>query len=142
MFSTICFLLAASRVLTLSRSAVLSSPSTMRPSSATTATPSTSRLVIFSATFKPPPSDIPESGLPLLPGPAGALPGYRPVPVKARRLVKVRAGHEITAHRAKQLTAPRLKLPRASRAVARHVHHSRLQSTKIRRFPEHEAIGS
>src|ERR1700687_5480431 len=44
----------ASSDFTFSRSAVLSSPSTMRPSMATTATPSTTRSVIFSATIFPP----------------------------------------------------------------------------------------
>src|SRR6478752_10298826 len=51
MFSTIFFLPSEIRLFTFSRSALLSSPRTMRPSSATTATPSTSRYVIFSATF-------------------------------------------------------------------------------------------
>src|SRR5215472_7711579 len=48
---TIFFFPELMRPFTFSRSALLSSPSTMRPSSATTETPSTSRLVIFNATF-------------------------------------------------------------------------------------------
>src|SRR5216683_1855069 len=54
MFSTIFFLPSAIRLFTFSRSALLSSPSTMRPSSATTDTPSTSRFVILSAMFSSP----------------------------------------------------------------------------------------
>src|SRR5215470_2390504 len=51
MFSTIFFLPSAKRLFTFSRSAFDSSPRTMRPSRATTDTPSTSRFVIFNATF-------------------------------------------------------------------------------------------
>src|SRR5579863_8510773 len=48
---TIFFFPSATRDVTLSRSALLSSPSTIRPSSATTVTPSTSRVVVFNATL-------------------------------------------------------------------------------------------
>src|SRR5260370_1303504 len=51
MFRTICFFPSAIRLFNFSRRALLSSPSTMRPSSATTDTPFTSRFVIFKATF-------------------------------------------------------------------------------------------
>src|ERR1700693_3232378 len=54
MFRTTFFWPEASSDFTFSRSEVLSSPSTMRPSIATTATPSTTRSVIFSATVYPP----------------------------------------------------------------------------------------
>src|ERR1700723_876263 len=54
MLSRIFFCPEASSDFTFSRSAVLSSPSTMRPSIATIATPSTTRSVIFSATVYPP----------------------------------------------------------------------------------------
>src|SRR5229473_990941 len=50
-FRTIFFFPPASKLFTFSRSALLSSPSTIRPSSATTDTPSTSRFVIFNATL-------------------------------------------------------------------------------------------
>src|SRR5271154_4968042 len=50
-FRTIFFFPSATRDFTLSRSALLSSPSTIRPSSATTVTPSTSRVVVFNATL-------------------------------------------------------------------------------------------
>src|SRR5260370_23783688 len=50
----IFFCPAASSDFTFSRSALLSSPRTIRPSSAATATPSTTRSVIFSATVRPP----------------------------------------------------------------------------------------
>src|SRR5258707_7014363 len=50
MFRIIFFLPSAIRLFNFSRRAWLSSPSTMRPSSATTYAPSTSRSVIFSAT--------------------------------------------------------------------------------------------
>src|SRR5206468_7604826 len=51
MLSTLFFFPSASSLFTFSRKALLSSPSTMRPSSSTTATPSTSRFVIFKATL-------------------------------------------------------------------------------------------
>src|ERR1700739_4421639 len=51
MFITIFFLPSAIIAFTFSRSAFDSSPSTIRPSIATTVTPSTSRVVIFNATL-------------------------------------------------------------------------------------------
>jgi hypothetical protein len=51
MFRTIFFFPSAIRLFNFSRRTLLSSPSTMRPSSATTDTPSTSRSVIFNAPF-------------------------------------------------------------------------------------------
>src|SRR5690348_735627 len=51
MFRTIFLRPSASIDFTFSRSAFDSSPRTMRPSKATTETPSTSRFVIFNATF-------------------------------------------------------------------------------------------
>src|ERR1700691_2400327 len=54
MLRTIFFWPDANSDFIFSRSAVLSSPSTMRPSIATTSTPSTTRSVIFNATVYPP----------------------------------------------------------------------------------------
>src|SRR2546427_8353200 len=59
MLRTIFFLPPANRLFTFSRSALLSSPSTIRPSSATTETPFTSRFVNFSATLHPPQNQTP-----------------------------------------------------------------------------------
>src|SRR5713101_9427576 len=50
-FRTIFFFPSAIRLFNFTRRALLSSPSTIRPSSVTTDTPFTSRFVIFKATF-------------------------------------------------------------------------------------------
>jgi hypothetical protein len=55
-FRTIFFFPSAIKLFNFTRRALLSSPSTMRPSSATTEMPPTSRLVIFKATFVSSPS--------------------------------------------------------------------------------------
>src|SRR5580692_11507751 len=59
MLRTIFFWPEASSDFTFSRSALLSSPSTMRPSIAITSTPSTTRSVIFKATVHPPDESFP-----------------------------------------------------------------------------------
>src|SRR5258708_11972969 len=94
MLSTIFFLPPAIRLFTFSRSALLSSPSTMRPSSATTATPSTSRFVILSAIFSSPRQKRPRR-----------QPGPDPLSIT----VIARARHVIAAARTNQLPVPRLQ---------------------------------
>src|SRR3984957_3126022 len=104
MFSTIFFLPSASRPFTFSRRALLSSPNTMRPSSATTDTPSTSRFVIFNATFV--------SSYEI-----GAAAGSNLAEAAQLTSIVVRAGHVISADRANQLAAPGRKPLRANRAI-------------------------
>src|SRR5579862_3205464 len=104
MFSTIFFLPSASRLFTFSRSALLSSPRTMRPSSATTDTPSTSRFVIFNATFV--------SSYEI-----GAAAGSNLAEAAQLTSIVVRAGHVISADRADQLAAPGREPLRANRAI-------------------------
>src|ERR1700733_3443351 len=104
MFSTIFFLPSASRLLTFSRRALLSSPNTMRPSSATTDTPSTSRFVIFNATFV--------SSYEI-----EAAAGSNLAEAAQLTSIVVRAGHVISADRADQLAAPGRKPLRANRAI-------------------------
>src|ERR1700722_2434198 len=107
-FSTIFFLPSASRPFTFSRSALLSSPSTMRPSSATTDTPSTSRFVIFNATFV--------SSYEI-----GAATGSNLAEAAQLTSIVVRAGHVISADRANQLAAPGHQPLRANRAIPGHI---------------------
>src|SRR5258708_19323685 len=126
----IFFFPSAIKLFTFSRKALLSSPSTMRPSSATTDTPSTSRFVIFKATLF---SSSSESG-------SGGNPVQRPKPhqnmddpgAKNRnrrpgsgqitgRLIVVRAGHVVAAHGTDQLAAPRLQPLRADGTIARRI---------------------
>src|SRR6266705_2489126 len=57
-FRTIFFFPSAIKLFNFTRRALPSSPSTMRPSSATTETPPTSRLVIFKATFVSPHREV------------------------------------------------------------------------------------
>src|ERR1700722_11844470 len=104
MFSTIFFLPSASRPFTFSRRALLSSPNTMRPSSATTDTPSTSRFVIFNATFV--------SSYEI-----GAAAGSNLAEAAQLTSIVVRAGHVISADRADQLAAPGRQPLRANRAI-------------------------
>src|SRR5713226_1097331 len=123
---TIFFFPSAIKLFTFSRKALLSSPSTMRPSSATTDTPSTSRFVIFKATLF---SSSSESG-------SGGNPGRSPKAYQnmddpgamnrnrrpgggqiAGRLIIVRAGHVIAAHGTDQLAAPGLQPLRADGTV-------------------------
>src|SRR6266571_2224047 len=106
MLRTIFFLPPAKRLFTFSRSALLSSPSTIRPSSATTETLFTSRFVNFSATLHPPQNQTPR----------------RPAAQEASRgwiSVKIRARHIIPAQRTNQLAAPGLQRLRAVRAITR-----------------------
>src|ERR1700684_437988 len=104
MFSTIFFLPSASRPFTFSRRALLSSPNTMRPSSATTDTPSTSRFVIFNATFV--------SSYEI-----EAAAGSNLAEAAQLTSIVVRARHVISADRADQLAAPGRKPLRANRAI-------------------------
>src|ERR1700742_516189 len=104
MFSTIFFLPSASRPFTFSRSALLSSPSTIRPSSATTDTPSTSRFVIFNATFV--------SSCEI-----GAATGSNLTEAAQLTSIVVRAGHVISADRTNQLAAPGHQPLRANRTI-------------------------
>src|SRR5882762_922691 len=125
---TIFFFPSAIRLFTFSRRALLSSPSTMRPSSATTDTPSTSRLVIFKATVY---SSSWESGSGGNPGRSRQAyqnmddPGVmnrnrRPRSGQmAGGLIIVRAGHVISAPGTEQLAAPRLQTLRADRTKPR-----------------------
>src|SRR5580700_6913791 len=92
---TICFWPEANSDFTFSRSAVLSSPSTIRPSIATTATPSTTRSVIFSATLHPPHLSFVEN--------LSLIRRDRPASIV------VRAGQIISALAANKLAAPRLQ---------------------------------
>src|SRR5229473_1336935 len=122
MLRTIFFLPPARRLFTFSRSALLSSPNTIRPSSATTETPSTSRFVNFSATLHPPQNQTPR----------------RPAAQKASRgqiSVKIRARHIIPAQRANQLAAPSLQRLRAVRAITRSGFRGELRFPKTARGP-------
>src|ERR1700737_4465874 len=127
---TIFFFPSAIRLLTFSRKALLSSPSTIRPSSATTDTPSTSRLVIFKATLF-------SSSLEAVPAatrgrsrqayqnmndPGAKNRNRRPCSgqIKAR-LIIVRAGHVIAAHGTNQLAAPRHQPLRADGTIPRRI---------------------
>jgi hypothetical protein len=83
---------------------LLSSPNTMRPSSATTDTPSTSRFVIFNATFV--------SSYEI-----GAAAGSNLAEAAQLTSIVVRAGHVISADRADQLAAPGRQPLRANRAI-------------------------
>src|SRR5580692_7768904 len=107
MLRTIFFLPSASSPFTFSRSALLSSPRTMRPSSATTDTPSTSRFVIFNATF------VSSSNYRSTYWKRFRATGLRPHSLS----VIVRAGHVISADQANQLAAPGLEPLRANRAI-------------------------
>src|SRR5467141_2420551 len=130
MFSTIFFLPSAIRLFTFSRKALLSSPSTMRPSRATTDTPSTSRFVIFKATLV---SSSSESGTGGNPGrsrkayqnmddPGAKNRNQRPGSGQiAGRLIKVRAGHVIAADGTNQLATPRLQPLRADGTIPRRI---------------------
>src|SRR5215475_13098909 len=136
MFSTTFFRPSASNAFTFSLSAFDSSPSTMRPSSATTDTPFTSRLVIFNATFVsssifgkpildqsgvtsggnryPEPESIPENQKkPVFSPPFGA-PGPGSLNI-------VRAGHVISAPVANQFAPARFEPLRAHRTIAQSV---------------------
>src|SRR5579871_4142628 len=118
MSRTIFFLPEPSSVFTFSRSAVLSSPSTMRPSIDSTATPSTIRSVIFSATVTP--SSLEHSPEFESRGP------HRPasVVVRARQIVSALAADE--------LAAPRLEPFRANGAEADGVIRSGFRPSGIR----------
>src|SRR5258708_29910227 len=106
-FRTIFFFPPASKLFTFSRSALLSSPSTIRPSSATTDTPSTSRFVIFNATLF---SSSLESS-------SGGNPGRAPQSIS----IIVRAGHVISAVRTHQFTSPRFQPLRADGTIRRSI---------------------
>src|SRR5438309_287503 len=129
-FRTIFHHHSTSRHLIYSRKALLSSPSTMRPSSATTATPSTSRFVIFKATLVPPHrKTVPvatragavkliKKGCSLERCIVNRRPGNGQI---TRRLIVVRAGHVIAANRTDQLTATGLQPLRANGTVPRRI---------------------
>src|SRR6201999_4049804 len=104
MFSTIFFLPSASKLFTFSRSALLSSPRPSPPSSATTDTPSTSRFVIFNATFV--------SSYEI-----GAAADSNLAEAAQLTSIVVRAGHVISADRTNQLAAPGRQPLRANRAI-------------------------
>src|SRR5215467_13526168 len=120
MFRTTFFLPSANRLFTFSRSALLSSPSTIRPSSATTVTPSTSRCVIFKATF---------FSSSFVSGSVGNLsrsPKAYPVTPRFAKysgshLVVVRAGHIVAAFAADEFATPRFQPTRADRTKSRRV---------------------
>src|SRR6266852_7608912 len=130
MFKTIFFFPAAIKLFTFSCSALLSSPRTMRPSSATTDTPSTSRFVIFKATLF---SSSSESGSGGNPGrsrqayqnmndPGGKNRNRRQCSGQiTARLIIVRAGHVIAAHGTDQFAAPRLQPLRADGTIPRRI---------------------
>src|ERR1700676_1656510 len=101
MFRTIFFFPSAIKLFTFSRRALLSSPRTMRPSSATTDTPSTSRFVIFNATFVSSSSSSYSSSF------GSGTGGNRAGPHSLS--VIVRAGHVIAADWANQLASPRFQ---------------------------------
>src|SRR5215472_1444293 len=125
-FSTIFFFPSATSDFTFSRSALLSSPSTIRPSSAATVTPSTSRVVIFNATLVssslgirvrrqpgPEPRSISVFG-------AFAKRSFD-TSATATRSIVIRAGHVIPAGVAEQLASSRLQPLRTHRAIPRGV---------------------
>src|ERR1019366_4547666 len=103
MFRTIFFWPAASNDFTFSRSALLSSPNTIRPSSASTATSSTTRSVIFSATVHPPKLEH-------------SWKFDRLAPHRQSASIIVRTGQVIAAHLAHQLAPLRLQALRTHRA--------------------------
>src|ERR1700704_3968342 len=107
MFRTIFFLPSVIRDLIFSRSALPSSPNTMRPSSATTDTPSTSRVVIFKATLF---SSSSEKG-------TGGNSGRN----LKKPLVVVRARHVIAANGTNQLATARFQTLRADGTKPRSV---------------------
>src|SRR6267154_2601873 len=130
MLRTIFFFPSAISDLTFSRRALLSSPRTIRPSSATTDTPFTSRYVIFKATLF---SSSSESGSGGNPGRSRKAYQNRDDPgAKNRnqtpgsgqikgRLIIVRAGHIVAAHGTDQLAAPRLQPLRADGTIPRRI---------------------
>src|ERR1700676_5478356 len=121
MFRTIFFFASAINDLIFSRSALLSSPSTMRPSSATTDTPSTSRVVIFKATLFSSSSEKDPAATR-----AGAL---------KNSLIVVRARHVIAADGTDQLAAARFQALRADGTKPRSVFEAgRLVASGLRRF--------
>src|ERR1019366_2044574 len=111
MFRTIFYWPAASSDFTFSRSALLSSPNTIRPSSASTATPSTTRSVIFSATVYPPKLEHSWKFERLAPHRQACRRGKR-----HQQLIIVRTGQVIAAHLAHQLAPLRLQALRTHRA--------------------------
>src|SRR5579862_2402786 len=118
MFKIIFFWPAASMLFTFSRSALLSSPNTTRPSSSITLVPSTSRLVIFNATAQSPFLLFQTTGA----GSTWSPRKYRVRPPQFLRSVRgsivVRARHVIATNRAQQLALARLQPPGTHRAIA------------------------
>src|SRR5580693_241128 len=138
MLRTIFFWPEASSDFTFSRSALLSSPSTMRPSIATTTTPSTTRSVIFSATVYPP-------DLSFLVNLNFQRREKSPsVIVRARQVIPALPANELATHRFQPLRTCRAETDglvrsalllagiRANRAVIRiHLLHSSFHGPKV-----------
>src|SRR5258708_23413258 len=130
MLRTIFFFPSAIKLLTFSRKALLSSPSTIRPSSANTDTPSTSRYVIFKATLFSSSSESGSGGNPgrsrkayqNMDGPGAKNRNRRPCSGQiTSRLIIVHAGHVIAARGTEQLAAPQLQPLRADGTIPRRI---------------------